>query len=354
MDLYEILGVSPDATTAQIKTAYRALAKDVHPDKNDGDDGDHFIEINKAYEILSNETKRKIYDSQGLQGVNFAEQEKPPRDCGQIYGQSYKIPSDNQIFNNLFSHFFPNNQTQTHQETSEPIRHKLIIYPKDIYLGATKSLQYHRNLICQQCYGKGYKPHCQPTTCVRCQGKGRVPTGLVVKDCENCGGKGTMSSFCDNCQGSKLIKTESSVDVTIRPGMNEKIKLKYENLGHEEPGKTPGDLIVELSIENPTDFVIESNNLKIVQNITLVEAFSGVNRGLRFIDDTTIRIMTDPTEIIQSGEIKVYKGCGLPIYDTKTQTQRSGDLLVQFNVILPTKLTPLVKKQIIQLIEKNR
>src|SRR6185312_11306276 len=132
-------------------------------------------------------------------------------------------------------------------ETNPPIIHKLSINLKDVYCGCLKQVKYHRNLICQSCYGKGYKPHCQPSICHSCSGNGtrNINThpesflGQVVIDCTHCQGQGYLyddRDLCDHCKGLKIIKSENNIDVVIKPGMNDKIKLKYENLGNEEKG----------------------------------------------------------------------------------------------------------------------
>src|SRR5437016_1869475 len=197
-NFYSILGVEPTATMAEISTAYRKLAKIYHPDKPTGDQ-EKFKEICRANEILSNEDKRKIYDSQGLYGVRSAEQAKARKEHMQataaaassnaqtgFFGQTVKMPPGNTIFNNLFNHFFKNgNPSETQSSSSNentnpswvtnpPIMHKLAINLKDVYCGCQKTVKYHRNLICQSCYGKGYKPHCQPLSCPICKSTGKI------------------------------------------------------------------------------------------------------------------------------------------------------------------------------------
>ena len=314
-NLYGILGVSSSSSTEDITSAFRSLAKVYHPDKPTGN-AEKFKEISEAYEILHDREKREIYDERGLSGVKLAEQSHSHRNFTQsngVSGQTLKVPVNNAMFNNLFSHFFGEKATghavtkesepEPEPETNPPIIKKISITLKDVYCGCQKTVKYDRYLICPQCYGKGYKPHVQPSQCKNCNGDGRLPTpssgnGFLVNltiDCSICNGIGSIYNkrdFCDHCSGSKIIKTENTIDLTIKPGMTDKVKLKYENLGNEEPGKTPGDLIIELLIDNQTDYIIDGYNLKINLNISLLEALTIVERDILFVDGSVIRILT--------------------------------------------------------------
>lgn len=360
-DLYAILGINKESTQSEITTNFRKLAQIHHPDKSTGNE-DKFKEISQAYEILSDPSKRKIYDSQGLRGLRSAEQSRSNREFNKtstgLFGQTFKIPPNNNLFNDIFNQFFktePNKKTdeKTNWGASPPIVQKLHLTIKEVYCGCSKNIKYFRNLICQSCYGKGYKPNCPITDCSKCQGSGKMN---IFTNCDHCQGNGYShdnKDLCELCKGSKVLKTENTIEITIKPGMNDKIKFNYENLGDEEPGKTPGDLIIEICVDNPIDFEIEGNNLKIVQNISLIEALTGIERNLTFVDDSQIKILTDQGQTIQPGEVKIYKGGGLPIYDENSPQQKYGDLHIQFQVILPKKLSINARKQIIQLLSQS-
>jgi DnaJ-class molecular chaperone len=400
--LYNILGVNETATTVEITSAFRKLAKIFHPDKPTGNE-EKFKEISHAYEILSDAEKRKIYDLQGINGLKMAEQSKSYKEHAQsnpaFSGKTFKIPPNNNMFNDLFGLFFNANKgtststatststststsaatstsasasasaptsTTSRQDLNEtndnpPIKHKVIINLKDVYLGCIKTIKYHRNLICQNCYGKGYKPHCHPVVCHSCNSTGKIninkyPEAILGKisiDCTYCQGQGYIyddRDFCETCKGLGIIKTENTVDINIKPGMNDKIKLKYENLGNEEPGKTAGDLLIELLVDNPTNFEVDGVNLKLNVKVTLIEALSGFQKDITFVDDNIIRITTDNDQIIQQGETKIYKGSGLPIYDDTSERHRFGDLFVQFQVVMPNKLSTTAKEQIVKIL----
>jgi DnaJ family protein A protein 2 len=338
--LYQILGVPVSATTTEIKSRYRYLAKQHHPDKKG--DAEKFKEVSHAYKILRDDDQRRIYDKDGYRGLNSRKYAEPS--SASSSSQTFKIASNNEAFSNLFKNFFGENSLFDHPPTSDPdpICQTLRITLKELYLGCQKTVKYSRKLICQGCYGKGHKPHQKPSPCYLCHGQS--------PKCQSCEGRGQIYDPCRVCSGSKLIDNENTFDIAIKSGMNDKIKLKYENLGNEEPGKTPGDLIIDIVVENNTDYIVEGSDLKMNLKISLVEALGGVQRDLVFIDGTPIRILTDESEIIQQGEIKIYKGNGLPIYkaDSDSNQNQFGDLIIHFEVEMPKKLTPTVRKEILQ------
>lgn len=333
-DLYTILGVDSKANTSDIASAYRNLAKIYHPDKPTGNQ-DKFKEISQAYNILTDERKRQIYDLQGLDGVQSHDR---VRNRDGVFEQTFKVPHNNEMFNNLFEQFFGNKSNDI--EVVPPITHILVIDLKDVYCGSVKQLKYHHNLICQICYGKGVKPYCQQTICPNCH---QTP----IQTCNVCHGSGYVNEKCNVCLGQKVIDAENIVEVNIIPGMNDKFKIKYENLGHEEPNKTTGDLIIQLSVQNHSKFEVNGSQLKLTQHISLIEAINGVSKEIIFVDGNKIRLTTQPGQIVQTQEPIIYKGSGLPIYN---KNQMYGDLYVYYNIVLPEKLTYDVKRQITDLI----
>lgn len=352
-DFYNILGISNQADITEITTAYRKLAKMYHPDKIPGH-SDKFKEVSQAYSVLRDPQKKHAYDQQRRTDYEHDFQER-----------TFKVPSNNTIFNNLFAHFFTeenatarfdSNGKPTHVDPSgpsdrsshtdhsdhsdhvDPLDHsdhsdrsshsdhstvptiieKVVVNIQDVYNGCIMSVKYNRNLICHNCYGKGLTPSSQQQ--------------------------------CQQCHGHKVISSPNTVEIQIKPGMNEQFKIHFENLGHEEPDKIAGDLMIELSIHNNSRFELIGSNLKINENITLKEALNGVSRELRFIDGNMIRIMTPKGQIVNTQQPVIYRGSGLPIYSENAPIVY-GDLYIQYNIVLPTKLSNKIKKQITDLIE---
>jgi len=333
-DLYNILGVSKQATSSEITTSYRHLAKIYHPDKSTGNQ-DKFKEISHAYAILTDDVKRRIYDLNGIEGIEMNERYKSHTRDNVFYEQSIKVPHNNTLFNNIFEQCF--NNTETCDISVAPLIHNLDVEIKDIYNGCLKRITYYRNLICQSCYGKGYKP--LQIKCEHCSHES-------APYCDMCQSKGTCREKCTQCQGNKVISSENTIEVNIKRGMNDKFKINFENLGNEEPNKTTGDLIIQLSIINHSLFEIDVNNLKYHQNISLSEALNGVSREIVFIDGNTILLTTPSGQIVSTTDPLIYKGSGLPIYNEKSY----GDLYVYYNIVLPKKIPFNIKKQVSTLI----
>jgi DnaJ-class molecular chaperone len=317
-DLYEILGVNPNASLLEITTSYRNLAKIYHPDKPTGN-LDKFKELSHAYTILSDPQKRHIYDVQGIEGVQVNDRAKSRhQQGGDFQEQTYHVPINNEIFNNIFDHFFNKTDTKADMDTVLPMTIIVTISLKESYSGCVKPLKYQRDLLCPTCYGKGTKQH--------------------------------NNDKCGRCAGHRVVSTENEVDVVVKPGMNDQYKIKFENLGHEEYNKSTGDLIVQLSVRNDTQFKTNGSHLELTQNITLAEALNGVSRELIFIDGNKFLLGTHPNQTVLTNQPTAYKGCGLPIY-SEFGTCTYGDLYVSYNIILPNKIPKNTRKIITDCID---
>jgi DnaJ-class molecular chaperone len=385
---YEVLGVSKTATQAKIKSAYRALAQKHHPDKPTGD-AERFKDITEAYEILSDDDKRQIYDQQGNAGLRVAQEKAQKsrfdhlRANGDVpdnsntsapnpgthinnppaFNQSWKVAKDNQLFNDLFTNFFKTAAEKHPENNNEnwvsgfPMIYPLSLTLKEMFTGCKKVIKYSRNKVCPNCYGKGYKPRSKTNNCESCKGSGLTKTLIGSADCRDCYGRGQIyqpEDVCLACDGSRIQVIDSQIEVDIKPGMNDKIKLRYENMGHEEMGKTPGDLIVELMVCDLGQYEVDGADLKIKLPITLAEALSGsVAKDIKYVDGSLIRIMTEPNLIVQPGEVKIYRGSGMPIYDESNPNSKKikkGDLKVEFQLSLPKVLPPHIQKQVCSLL----
>jgi DnaJ-class molecular chaperone len=345
MDYYDLLGVNPKATKSEIKTSYRKLAQKHHPDKSGGDDR-KFKQITEAYGVLTDDKKRRIYDLQGQNGVRSYEQKKSSQK--HMNAQAYKVSNQNRDFNDIFTAMFNNiNIDSTSGADSEKpqkqipkmpefiptftpdstnpvkkeyvpklnINQKLKVSLVEIYRGAKKPFTYVRNLICPKCYGRGNDLR---------QGKP-----------------------CSKCHGKQTIEQQNTIEIAVKPGMTTAVKFKFENLGHEYPNMSTGCLTVKLDLDNQTPFEISGSNLKLKLKITLLEALTGVQRDITFVDGSPVRLETPKNEIIQSGEIKIYRGCGLPVYQ---KPGLYGDLLVEYIIYvkLPTHIGIKTKQRLIE------
>jgi|UniRef100_A0A6C0BLU4 DnaJ-class molecular chaperone len=311
-DYYQILGVSRTATTIEITTAYRNLAKIHHPDKPGGD-VDRFKEISQAYHILSNERQRQMYDLQGESGIllnerrtrNGRNDRNDRSEQNEIQSQTFPIPPNNSAFNHIFEHFFG--------ATTDPTYAILDLSLEESYTGCQKKLVYARKIVCQTCLGKKTRDKCQ------------------------------------SCAGLKIINTMNSVDVMIQPGMPNDHQITLSQLGDEEINKSPGDLLIQLKVYNHTPFRVNGSDLHLEQSVSLVEALNGVDQTVPFLDGSQIRLTTLPGQMVGGHQPVMYKGSGMPIYDPSHLTY--GNLYVTYRIELPNALPDDVKSQIIQLIQ---
>lgn len=361
-ELYNILGVKPTATEKEIKTAFRGLAKIYHPDKENayGEqntlDKEKYREISNAYSILSDAIKREQYDKHGLTGLKNNDETPGKQQTTNTFthssGQTYKIAPDNKAFNNIFSKFFPNSYAQTDeindQMNASNNTNILVKYMhltlKEIYTGCSKIMDYEYDEKCHICKGSGRRsdakmPHC--SKCNNARDQQKTIFGVPLTDCTECN-EAEKNIVCLTCKGRAVSLSHENIEVEIKPGMNNGYKLNYERCGHYSPSlQKRGDLHIEIVVNNTLPYIIDGNNLKITQKITLIDAFNGFKRNIPFIDDSIIQISCPNNKIIQPGTKLVYEGRGLPIFDeNEDKATKYGDLTVELQVVLPKNLQP--------------
>lgn len=214
-DLYKILGVKRDATANEIKHKYRQLSRKYHPDKNKSKDASaKYVDINEAYEVLSDNKKRRLYDRGGLDLVNKNSQ------MDQQGGDPFDI----------FGSFFGGGQRRQRDNRDEDIRIKVRATLNDLYLGKEFEFIYTRNTICPHCRGSGANSTEDVTTCDKCKGQGmiierkQIGPGFIQQfqsTCPKCGGKGKMiSKKCHFCSGEKIVKGLEDLTLFIEKGMS--------------------------------------------------------------------------------------------------------------------------------------
>ncbi|OLL26876.1 DnaJ-related protein spj1 [Neolecta irregularis DAH-3] len=327
-DYYEILGVSRDATDKQIKAQYRKLSKRWHPDKNPNVDEaqQKFVELAQAYEVLSDSEQRDIYDRYGEEGLKQRQQGT---------GGMFHDPFD------IFSKFFGGHghfHTQQRQGPSSETR--LNIPLKDFYKGGKISLDISKQLICETCGGLGAASESDIETCSTCRGSGiriiqhQLAPGFVQKmqtTCDKCRGVGkSIKNPCSVCQGQKVVRGTTQLEVEIEPGVPVNARLTYENEGDQSPDWEAGDLIIELKeVEDPNGWRRRGADLYRSEVIGLVEALGGIERNFTTIDGRTITVKQDG--VIQPGTVTIVEGEGMPLY----QSQGKGRLYVEWSLVLP-------------------
>ncbi|XP_071448131.1 dnaJ homolog subfamily A member 2-like [Hetaerina americana] len=334
--LYEILGVSRSATDVEIKKAYRQLAKAFHPDKNP-EAGDKFKEISFAYEVLSDRSKREIYDKYGMRGIK----ERMGDDGGSGFG-----PGD------LFSHLFGGSglsgmmgggMGMGRVRKGEDTVHGLKVTLEDLYNGKLTKLQLCKKVVCKMCLGKGSKSGHQHT-CHSCSGYGAKVTyrplalGLtqqIQMKCNDCHGTGEIISEkdrCPGCKAQKVVNETKILEVHVDKGMKENQKIRFCGEGDQQPDVEAGDIIIVIQQKVHSKFQRSGNDLAISHNISLTEALCGFSFLLQHLDGRELLITHPPGQVVKPGATKGITGEGMPIYRNHFE---KGNLYINFNITFP-------------------
>ncbi len=343
-DYYEILGVRRDADAEEIKRAYRKLALEHHPDRNQGskDAEERFKEITRAYEVLRDPEKRAMYDRYGEQAVGGAAHG----------GGGFDFQDAIEIFMRDFGGFggledlFGMRGGRTRRggvRKGQTVRIRLPLTLADVAHGAVKKVRVSLLDPCEACGGTGARSGTSPTLCSACGGAGeerhvqRSVFGqfVSVQPCRVCGGEGrVIAEPCDTCRGEGRVRVHREIEVEVPPGVTSENFLTLRGRGSTGPRGGPrGDLIVLLEVEEDERFTREGSNLIHELPITFSQAALGDEVEVPTIDGSAV--VTIPAGV-QSGDMLRMKGMGLPELNGHTR----GDQLIRLVVWTPEDLTP--------------
>jgi DnaJ-class molecular chaperone len=326
--LYDRLEITPDASTSDIKKAYYKLSKQWHPDKNPSDTAKQkFQEIAEAYEILSDDEKRKNYDNLGMDFMKNG-------------GQSNVDPSD--IFNNFFSGMggmggFPFEGVQRRGKENENIQDKLEVSLEDIFNNNTVKYKYNKKVYCKSCEGTGSVDKTK-IKCKGCNGRGQrvqvVRMGPMIQQmvstCNECNGKGEYvepNKRCKDCDGKSYTVKEKTINITLQNGLKDGIQMQLSGKGHELKDKK-SDLILVISIKPHKLFkLMDDYNLIIEMEIDLLESFIGFSREIEYLDGKKYNLVFDSGNSIGDEDVKMIKNMGL-----KMLNGDRGDIIIKFKV----------------------
>jgi len=333
MKYYDILGVQPNATVDEIKKAYRKLALKLHPDKNPDNDPEKFKELSQAYEVLSDEKKRSLYDQVGEQGL------KEGAGAGGFHGSD---PFD--IFNMFFGGgASPFGSRQEHR--GKNLVHQLAVSLEELYNGAVRKLALQKNVVCDKCEGRGGKKGAV-SKCTTCNGTGfvvrvnQIAPGMIQQiraHCSDCDGQGekiNAKDKCKTCDGKKIVRERKIIEVHIDKGMEDGKKITFSGEGDQEPGLQPGDIIVVLDEKDHSTFKRDKTDLHVQMQITLTESLCGFHKVIKTLDNRQLVITALPGEIIKPGDIKCILNEGMPVYRNPLE---KGRLVLHFDVKFPDK-----------------
>jgi molecular chaperone DnaJ len=341
-DFYEILGISKNATEAEIKKAYRKKAIEFHPDKNPGNKEaeENFKTAAEAYEVLSDPQKKAKYDQYGHQAFDGA---------GGFGGGGHHMNMDDifsqfgDIFGGAFGGFSGNSGGGQRRVKGSNLRIKVKLTLQEVANGVEKKVKVKRKI---QAPGVSYK------TCGTCNGQGQVMrvTNTILgrmqsaSTCPTCGGSGQIIDKKPlNADMQGMLLEDETVSIKIPAGVVDGMQLKVSNKGNDAPGNgIPGDLIVAIEEVEHEFLKREGENLHYDLYISFAEAVLGISKD---IDAVNGKVRIKLEEGIQSGKILRLKGKGIP----SLNGYGNGDLLVHVNVWTPKTLT----KEQRQFFEKN-
>ncbi|GMM33463.1 type I co-chaperone YDJ1 [Saccharomycopsis crataegensis] len=328
--LYDLLGVSPDASDTQIKKAYRKAALKYHPDKNPSEEAaEKFKEITSAYEVLSDETKRTQYDEYGTEGPGMG-------------GMGGMDPND------IFSQFFGGGMfgggaggRPQGPKRGKDVKHSLEVSLEDLYKGKTTKLALNKTILCKSCDGRGGKEGAVKQ-CTGCGGNGvkfvTRQMGPVIQrfqtECDACHGEGSIinpKDRCTTCRGKKTVSEKKILVVHIDPGMKDGETVTFRGEGDQAPDTITGDVIIIIHEKEHPDFTRKGNDLFKKQKIDLLTAIAGGEIAFPHISGAWIKTEILPGEVISHGVVKVIPDQGMPI----RRVGGHGNLFVTFEVEFP-------------------
>lgn len=335
-DFYETLGVSRTATDAELKSAFRKLAMQYHPDKNPGDAAaeQKFKDINEAYQCLSDGQKRAAYDRFGHAAFENG------GGMGGGMGDGF-ASSMADIFDDLFGDMMGGGRRgrANGRERGSDLRYNLEITLEDAFKGKTATIKVPSLMTCEACTGTGAKAGSKPKPCGTCGGAGRVRAQqgffAIERTCPTCQGRGEMiDNPCDSCRGAGRVTKERSLSVNIPPGVEDGTRIRLAGEGEAGlRGGPSGDLYIFLSMQAHPFFQRDGADLFCRVPISMVQAALGGEFTVHTVDGSEAKVKIP--EGTQSGKQFKLKGKGMPVL----RTRDFGDLYIQANVETPQNLT---------------
>jgi molecular chaperone DnaJ len=371
-DYYNILGVSKSATDDEIKKAYRKKAHEHHPDKKGGNEA-KFKEVNEAYQVLSDKSKRAQYDQfgqtfeQGSRGGaggfgGFSAQGGPASGWdfsgfqgfgGQQGGQDFEFDFGGGGFEDIFSDIFGGGGRRgTRSKKGRDIQVDVEISFEEMVRGAKRSVRLRKSIVCDKCDGTGGEPGAKVETCSTCHGQGQVQQrvqsffGAIaqVVTCPTCHGKGkTFSEKCHKCGGDGKVNGDVEIPIEIPSGIEDGQSLSLQGQGEAgSQGGRNGDLIVAVHVLPHQKLKRKGDDIISDEHINFANATLGSKISVETIDGPVIMKVPEGT---QSGEIFRIKDKGVPFL----QRRGRGSHLVKIVVDVPKKLSREQKRLIEEL-----
>lgn len=309
-DLYNLLDINKNATEKEIKSAYRKKVKECHPDT--GGDEELFKKVSYAYEVLSDNNKKLLYDKYGHSGLKNGG--PPPQNP---FSGFNKNPFSG--FGNPFG----------------MVKGKTIIYNLEItleesFFGTTKNININKSVVCTNCDGNG---GLDPTACNQCGGNGVIQQGNFFYMCNNCGGNGVLfNKKCHTCYGNGIKNQNKVFAITLPRGVLNNTQILKQGFGNEVSGGINGDILVNILVKEHPIFEVDGMDLRANISVPILDIFLGTEIDFKTLDsDVKIKIprLSDPNGVFR------LKSKGMV-----NKNGQSGDLLIKIIPLYPKNISP--------------
>lgn len=350
-DYYEILGISKDSKKEEVKKAYRKLVKKYHPDVNkESGSEERFKEVQEAYEVLSDDTKRKAYDQYGHAGTEgfnpgggfngYSSYGGAPFDMGDIFNSFFGGDMGG------FGFDFGQGHRSSRSNAGEDLRYKIRVNFEEAIKGGDYEIKIKKNVQCAHCNGSGSETG-KRKTCDVCGGSGRerrVQSSIlgqiaVMAQCHKCAGLGTIpEKVCSKCSGIAVESKEENVKIKVPAGAYDGMVLRFREGGNAGMGDSAfGDLYIEIEVEPSSKFERRGNDIYSIESISVYTAVLGGEISVEKVGGVVKLKIPKGT---QSGSVFRIKNEGAPVLGKSGK----GDLYVRIDVRMPQRLNREEKK----------
>jgi molecular chaperone DnaJ len=331
MDYYELLKISKNASASEIKKAYRKLAMQHHPDQNPNNKEaeEKFKAINEAYQVLSDENKRAIYDRYGKDGLN-----------GQQGFSNFNGDDLKDFFEDIFDVFGGGGNRRKKQKKHIKYHLDMLVEVElsfnEAIFGCEKDIDYTYKTSCEHCNGSGSETG-KTGTCPQCQGSGQVymRQGFMTfsEKCSKCKGSGEIIvSKCKKCYGNGFIEKKDTVKVKLPEGIDNGNRLRVAKKGNIAPDGIRGDLYVEVTVQEDKDFIRDGNDVHLIVPVFFTQVLLGAELTIPSLrGELTLKVPRN----VKNGEKIIYHGKGIK----DVNSYRQGAFIVHIQIEYPTKLT---------------
>ncbi len=338
-DYYDVLGVSKDADSNSLKSAYRKLAMQYHPDKNPGDSNAEkkFKEVSEAYEVLSNSEKRQAYDAYGHDAFSQA--------GGSGFSEGFGgFGSFSDIFEDFFGDFSGGGTSRQKQQRGQDLKYEIDIDLREAYTGLKKEISFDTLVKCEPCNGLGSEKGSGLKNCPACGGSGRTRASqgffTVERTCSSCGGAGqVITDPCSSCHGEGRRRKNRKLEVNIPAGVEDGSRIRLSGEGAVGPnGSVSGDLYLFVNMISHQIFEREGVDIFCNVPISIVDASLGGEVDVPTVSGGKVKVKIPSGS--QNGDQFRLNSKGMPAL----RSSHFGDMIISLKVEIPKNLSENQKR----------